>query len=116
MGKEGRKGKGETENEEGEELALPKVWHDHVVIAEREARQGIVKRAVEIWASICKSTCLLCLQCSRLNLSHFQHFLKMVMPNRRSQRLESIFLCTTQATPTGRQYDISVVVYKLSAM
>ncbi len=41
-------------------------------------------------------------QCSRLNLSHFHFFLKMVMPNQRSQRLESIFLCTTQATPTGQ--------------
>ncbi len=42
------------------------------------------------------------IQCSRLNLSHFLFFLKMVMPNQHSQRLESIFLCTTQATPTGQ--------------
>ncbi len=40
-----------------------------------------------------------CIQYSRLNLSQF---LKMVMPNQHSQRLESIFLCTTQATPTGQ--------------
>ncbi len=46
------------------------------------------------------------LQCSRLNLSYFQNFLKMAMPNQRSQRLKSIFLCTTQATQTGRQYDM----------
>ncbi len=29
-------------------------------------------------------------------------FSQMVMPNQHSQRLESIFLCTTQATQTGQ--------------
>ncbi len=43
----------------------------------------------------------------------FIFFLKMVLPKQHSQRLEGIFLCTTQATPTGQYYDIFVVVYTL---